>query len=278
MRDPYDEPALLTALTEALTPCKALVTYNGKAFDAPLLNTRYTLQGMTSPLYDLPNLDLLPLARRVWRNRLPSRSLSYIEVAILQAYRTQEEVPGWMIPQIYFDYLRSGDPRPLAGVIYHNAMDILALAALFSYSVDLLHHPLEIDDLDPLDLSAVAMLFDDLGYPDAAAELLRQSLEKGLPEEHFWGSMERLARLHRRKGEWDQAAGLWMKGARAGNLEAMVELAKYYEHEARSSPDALIWTEQAIEKATSATFPPYLSHQILAELEHRRSRLLRKIG
>ena len=278
MRDPTDEPALLTALSEALTSCRALVTYNGKAFDAPLLNTRYTLQGITSPLPDLPNLDLLPLARRVWRNRLPSRSLSYIESAILGAYRSQEEVPGWMIPQIYFDYLRSGDARPLAGVLYHNAMDILALAALFSYSVDLLHHPLEFEGIDPLDLTGVANLYEDLGYSDSAVDLYRLGLEKGLPEEHFWNSIERLARLHRRRGEWEAAVDLWRKAAQAGSIEAMVELAKYYEHEARNSPEALIWTQQAIEKASGVSFPPYIRRQVLGELEHRRARLLRKIS
>ncbi|HEX2979166.1 MAG TPA: ribonuclease H-like domain-containing protein, partial [Anaerolineaceae bacterium] len=143
MRDPAEEPAMLAALTDYLDPCQALVTYNGKAFDAPLLNTRYTLQGFTPPLPNLAHLDLLPLARRLWRDRLPSRTLSYIETNVLGANRTQEEVPGWMIPQMYFDYLRSADARPLRGVLYHNAMDILALAALFCRTVEMLARPLE---------------------------------------------------------------------------------------------------------------------------------------
>lgn len=275
MRDPTDEPALLSALTEALSPCQALVTYNGKAFDAPLLNTRYILQGLSSPVIPLPNLDLLPLARRIWRARLPSRSLSYLETAVMGAYRSQEEVPGWLIPQIYFDYLRSGDARPLGGVLYHNAMDILALAALFSYCIELLARPLELDGIDPLDLVSIAALLEDLGYTDTAVQVFRSGLEKGLPEEYFWNTIDRLARLHRRKGDWQQAALFWQKAAAAGRWEAMVELAKYYEHVARSAADALSWTKSALELAAGPAFPPYLRRQVTADLEHRRSRLLR---
>lgn len=277
MRDPSDEQALLTALVEMLAPCRALVTYNGKAFDAPLLNTRFVLQAIDSPLQSLPNLDLLPLARRIWRSRLPSRSLTYIESAVFGAYRAVDEVPGWQIPQIYFDYLRSGDARPLAGVLYHNAMDILALAALFSYCVELLNHPLDVAGVDPLDLVGIASLLEEMGYVESAAAIFRQGLEKGLPEEHFWNTAEHLARLHRRRGEWFEAVSYWEKAARAGRLDAMIELAKYYEHQARSSPDALVWTRMAIEMINSASFPPYLRRQILPELEHRQARLLRKI-
>ncbi|MDO9349176.1 MAG: ribonuclease H-like domain-containing protein, partial [Anaerolineales bacterium] len=128
MRDPGEEPALLEALADFLAPAQALVTYNGKAFDAPLLVTRYSLHSIPIPFKDYSHVDLLPLARRLWRDRLPSRSLKYIEENVLGAPRNSQEVPGYEIPYIYFDYLRSGDARPLAGVFYHNAMDIVALA------------------------------------------------------------------------------------------------------------------------------------------------------
>ncbi len=79
MRDPDEEPAQLAALADFLHPCKVLVTFNGKSFDAPLLNTRYTLNDLQSPLPTLAHLDLLPLARRLWRDRLPSRRLGELE-------------------------------------------------------------------------------------------------------------------------------------------------------------------------------------------------------
>jgi len=278
MGDPTEEPALLAALSNDLHPCQALVTYNGKAFDAPLLNTRFTLQGLTSPLLPLAHLDLLPLARRLWRDRLPSRTLSFVEASILGATRTSEEVPGWMIPQVYFDYLRTGDARPLSGVLYHNAMDIVALAGLFSRTVEMLANPLELDIQDGTDLVAIARLFEELGYLDTSVQIYRRGLEKGLPEEFFWETVERLSLLFRRRGDWPSAVDLWRKAAQHGQIYAHIELAKYCEHELREPEEALAWTQTAIELTGSLHVPSYVHKKLLAELEHRRTRLVKKIG
>ncbi|MBU2609487.1 MAG: ribonuclease H-like domain-containing protein [Chloroflexi bacterium] len=164
MHDPGEEPALLEALADFLAPAQALVTYNGKAFDAPLLVTRYSLHSIPLPFKDYSHVDLLPLARRLWRDRLPSRSLKYIEENVLAAPRSSQEVPGYEIPYLYFDYLRSGDARPLAGVFYHNAMDILALAALLKHVSHMLAEPLHESIQHGLDRIALAKLFEDLGH------------------------------------------------------------------------------------------------------------------
>jgi len=86
-------------------------------------------------------VDLLHLARRLWRERLPSRTLSNLEVQIMGAMRSEEDIPGWLIPTIYFNYLRDGDARPLQRVFYHNAMDVLSLAALLDHTANLLADP-----------------------------------------------------------------------------------------------------------------------------------------
>lgn len=276
MRDPTEEPALLAALDEYIHPCRAIVTFNGKAFDAPLLNTRYTLSGFTSPLHLLEHIDLLPLARRLWRDRLPSRALSYLEVSILGAFRTQEEVPGWMIPQIYFDYLRSGDARPLAGVFYHNAMDILSLATLFGYTARMLIEPLEETMEENMDRVAVARLYEDLGHPDEAIQIFRRALEGGLPEPVFWETVERLSLVYKHMGNWVEAAGLWRKAAEHGQLYAFVELAKMYEHGLRDPVEALRWTQAAIDRVNSVGFPAYERRAAIGDLEHRIDRLKRK--
>src|SRR5450830_1088490 len=109
MRDPAEESAMLEGLMEFLAPNSALVTFNGKAFDAPLLVTRYMMHNIPVPFKDFAHLDLLPLARRLWRDRLPSRALKYLEENVLAAPRTVDEVPGYEIPYLYFDYLRTGD-------------------------------------------------------------------------------------------------------------------------------------------------------------------------
>src|SRR5512145_1778039 len=98
MRDPAEEPAMLEAVAQFLAPAQALVTFNGKAFDAPLLATRYRLNHIPIPFKEYAHLDLLPLARRLWRDRLESRALKYLELHILGAARSSEEVPGYEIP------------------------------------------------------------------------------------------------------------------------------------------------------------------------------------
>jgi uncharacterized protein YprB with RNaseH-like and TPR domain len=164
MRDPIEEPAQLAALEAFLAPCETVVTFNGKAFDVPLLNTRYRINGEDSPLASTAQIDLLHLARRLWRERLPSCSLGSLEEHILEITRTSEDTPGWMIPELYFDYLRSGDARPLKGVFYHNTMDILSMVALLDLMAGTLADPLKMETEHPTDLVAVGRLFESLRW------------------------------------------------------------------------------------------------------------------
>ncbi|MEN6408722.1 MAG: ribonuclease H-like domain-containing protein [Anaerolineaceae bacterium] len=276
MRDPTEEPALLAAVNEFYSPCRGWVTFNGKTFDAPLLNTRYTLHGITSPLPGAPHLDLLPLARRLWRDRLPSRSLGYLETSILGLERTQEEVPGWMIPQMYFDYLHSGDANPILGVFYHNANDILSLAALFQHTANLLDHPLSMEIPDGLDVIALARLFEDLGDLETAVLLYEQGLSQGLPEEFFWRTVERFAAMQKRIGEWQSSCALWEKAAQHGDISAQVELAKYHEHQSGDLTAALRWTEEALNTVTAPGASRVLRYQWEEDLRRRQQRLLKK--
>ncbi len=278
MRDPGEEAAMLAALSEFLSPCHALVTFNGKAFDVPLLNTRYALQSLTSPLREAAHFDVLMLARRIWRDRLASRTLGNLESEILGARRTQEEVPGWLIPQFYFDYLRSGDARPLQGVFYHNAMDILSLAALFSHTVRLLADPLTEESLESLDVISLARLLEDMGYLDLAGQLFERGLGQGLPAEFAGTAMERYASMLKRRGDWASALGWWQKAAEIGRVEAFVELAKYYEHQQRDYPEAARWTKEALALINRPGTPRILRFQYQKELQHRLERLEKRLA
>ena len=278
MRDPSEEAGLLEALADYLSPCKALVTFNGKAFDAPLLAARYTLHATPSPFADFAHLDLLPLARRLWRDRLPSRALKYLEENVLNASRTVEEVPGYEIPYIYFDYLRTADAAPLKGVFYHNAMDVVAMAALLSHITHMLADPLHESIEHGLDRIALAKLFEALGKWDEAARLYERGLEQQLPETDFWQAVKRLSILQRRRGDLESAAQLWAKAADDGHVYAHVELAKYYEHRLRDHAAALEWTRKAIERVGELDIPRYEYNHWMTELEHRRERLEGKAG
>jgi len=276
MRDPAEERALLTALEEYFASAQALVTFNGKAFDAPLLATRFRLHNMPVPFEGYLHLDLLPLARRLWRDRLPSRALKYLEENILQAPRTSEEVPGYEIPYLYFDYLRSGDARPLAGVFYHNAIDVVAMAALLNHMGHMLANPLHESIEHGLDRIALAKLFEDLGRWDDAARLYERGLQDNLPETDFWQAVKRLSILQRRRGDLEHAVKLWEQAAADGHVYACVELAKHHEHRRKDPVEALRWTERAAGLAGELDIPRYIYNHWISELQHRQDRLQKK--
>ena len=277
MRDPAEEPAMLSALQTFLEPCRGLVTFNGKSFDAPLLNARYRINGSESPLDNLVHLDLLPLARRLWRDRLASRSLGSLEENILHLPRTAEDVPGWLIPEMYFEYLQSGDARPLKGIFYHNEIDVLSMAALLDHMACQLADPLHAD-VHALDVMAMAKLFEALGNTEQAIRLYLGGIERDLPEEARWDTVGRLAMIYKRQEAWVQATALWQQSAGAGHVDAHVELAKYYEHKCKDYGQAIHWTQAAIACVNGPGFPRWQRSAYLSELAHRLARLHRKAG
>jgi uncharacterized protein YprB with RNaseH-like and TPR domain len=276
MRDPAEEAALLEAIIDFLAPCQALVTFNGKAFDAPLLRTRYALHNIPVPFAEYAHVDLLPLARRLWRDRLPSRALKYLEEHVMLAPRTLEEVPGFEIPWIYFDYLRSGDAGPLKGVFYHNAMDIVAMTALFNHTATMLADPHAADLEHGLDVIALARLFEDLGKWEDAARLYERGLEIGLPEAGFAEALRRYSALQRRRGDVESAVSLWERAAGEGHIYAHVELSKHYEHRKRDTQQAVRWARSALELAQAPSLPGYLRKHWTDEISHRLERLEKK--
>ncbi len=273
MRDPIEEPAALAALTEFLQPLDALVTFNGKSFDAPLLKNRYIVNGHQIPFARAGHLDLLPLARRLWRDRLESRALGSLEQHILGMRRTEEDIPGWLIPQMYFDYLRTGDARPMRGVLYHNAMDVVAMAALLSHMAQMLDDPFTFAVEHGLDLIAIGKLFEDMGRLDEAARLYVRGLEMDLSEQMFRDTMRRLSFVQRKRGEFLSALELWQSAADMKQVYACVELAKYYEHKARDYAQALEHTRTALAIINAPDYAPYARKQWLADLERRLARL-----
>jgi tetratricopeptide (TPR) repeat protein len=262
-----------------------LITFNGKSFDAPLLTTRYSLHRIPVPYKNYSHIDLLPLARRLWRDRLPSRALKYLEENILGLARSTDEVPGYEIPWLYFDYLRTGDARPLGGVFYHNAMDVVAMAALLSHINNMLETPYDGHVQHGLDFIALAKLFEDLGHWDEAARLFERGLEwsspsaeekQGLTESDFGLAVKRLSILQKKRGDLNEAIRLWQAAAERGHLYAFIELAKHYEHKLRDIKTALQWTKSALVCAQEMEMPTYMRKHWLDEIARRLERLERK--
>ena len=278
LRDPSEEPAMLEALIHFLAPCEGLVTFNGKSFDAPLLVTRYKMHRIPLPFKDYAHIDLLPLARRLWRDRLPSRALKYLEEHVLGFTRSSEEVPGYEVPWLYFDYLRTGDARPLGGVFYHNAMDVVAMAALLGHVSELLADPYNGRVEHGLDFIALGKLYEDLGHWDEAARLFERGLEIGLEETDFGVAVKRISALQKKRGDLNQAVRLWEEAAAKGHIYAHIELAKYYEHKLRDVTASIQWAASARLEVEKADLPAYIRKHWLHEIDHRLERLQRKAG
>ncbi len=277
LRDPVEEPAMLEALAEFFAHGEILVSYNGKSFDAPLLETRYKLHSIPLPFDDYAHVDLLHLARRLWRDRLASRTLQSIEKEILGVTRTSEEVPGYEIPYLYFDYLRDKDARPMKGIFYHNEIDILSLAALLNHAGEMLNDPFGEKVEESLDIIAIAKLFEDMKKWDDAAHLYEYGLAGDLPEEDFQKAVKRLSILQRRRGDIDEAVKWWERAAGEGQIYAWVELAKHYEHRVKDYGLA----EDATHRALSLMNETQNLHARSFwedELTHRLKRVTRKIA
>lgn len=133
MRDPGEEEALLNTLVADLAPRAGWVTFNGRSFDLPLLETRLTLIGQRGVLGHRPHLDLLHPARRLYAGRFANCKLGEIEHAAFHIIREQDDVTGGLIPQMYLDYLRTHDPENMRRVIYHNSVDILSMVTLATH-------------------------------------------------------------------------------------------------------------------------------------------------
>ncbi|MBI1800871.1 MAG: ribonuclease H-like domain-containing protein [Chloroflexi bacterium] len=276
MRNPLEEAALLSALAERLAACDMLVTFNGKAFDVPLLKNRYGMHRRTMLVADKAHLDLLSLARRLWRDRLASRALGSLEQHILGARRSQSDVPGWMIPTIYFEYLRNDDARPLKGVFYHNALDIVAMAALLGHVAQMTHDPLGTRMQHPVDYLSLGRMYEEMGQLDTAARIYEQSMNDNLPDDSFREAARRLSAVYRRTDRFAQSLELWLEAAKRGEVYALINLAMYYEHRTRDYAMAERMTFDAIRAVSAGKAPPAERRRLLPELQYRLERVQRK--
>jgi uncharacterized protein YprB with RNaseH-like and TPR domain len=250
MRDYDEEKAVLSALHEALEPFQYLVSYNGKAFDVSLLSTRFTLARMRNPLEGVPHLDLLHTARRLWKRRLADCTLTSVEREIVGFVR-ENDVPGFVIPHLYFEYLRTGNAEPLAGVFRHNQWDILTLAALAVLTGQIFDKPH--DHLDhPLDFLSLARAMENRFRYGEAAACYCTALDHPLEPEEKEEALFRLGLVWKRLGHWDKAVGVWENAIsnQPFSVAPYEELAKYHEHRMQDFAKALSWTERALERVT----------------------------
>lgn len=209
LRQYAEEKAVLVELARELNGSDGLITFNGKAFDVPLLENRYGLARMKSPFARLLHLDLLHPARRLWKLRIGSCRLGNLERYVLGIAR-EGDVAGAEIPGIYFEYLRTWNASALEPVFFHNALDIVSLVALAMEMAQTLRagqkgeFPVEKklgNASVALDLFSLSCVFARAGARDASLAACRRAIAAGLPEAIERRALRRLetSSLRRRK-------------------------------------------------------------------------------
>jgi uncharacterized protein YprB with RNaseH-like and TPR domain len=278
MRDFDDEEPMLRYLDSVFQRAETVVSFNGKAFDIPLLRTRYLFNRMPFRLDASLHYDLIHAVRRIWKLRLNDCSLQNIEREVL-GIRRHGDVPSADIPQIWFDYLRTRDARQLPRVFYHHQNDILSLVALTA----LIAQSLDVPNGDGFEhaedrLSVLRLNFRQKKFGEAVehAKKLLETETEDIVRRH---TMEFYALACKKLLDWEQMAEVFSLMSREfpSEITPRLELAKHYEHRAKDLPMALqICTEtaDALQRnplADKTQWP-------LSDLLHRIDRIQRKLG
>jgi uncharacterized protein len=280
MREFSEERSLLSALAERLAERRVLITFNGKSFDWPLLETRYRMSRKIAFPTPLAHLDFLHPARNLWRLRLGSVRLSQLERHVL-GWDRGADLMSDLIPRIYLDFIRGAPPERLIPVFHHNQMDLRGLAGLSSRILALLGDA-ETQGQDGLELFGVSRICERRGDATRARKLYERSIASVLPIETDRAARRSLARLAKRDGDFAVACDLWRNasGNSRQGYEAYEQLAIYHEHKARDPHQAREVVLQALDELRRANhtgaITPGAYREIRARFEHRMVRLERK--
>jgi uncharacterized protein YprB with RNaseH-like and TPR domain len=285
MREHSEEYSLLTALAERLAERRVLVTFNGKTFDWPLLETRYRMTRSIRPPEIRAHLDFLHPARNLWRLRLGSVRLPELEKGVL-GWNRGADVMSEYIPQIYFDFLRGGSPDPLVPIFLHNQMDLRGLAGLAARVMQILGDP-ERHGCDAFELFGASRICERRGQ--SARKLFERTIADAtecgdeLPAQAGRTARRSLALLAKREGDHSAAIAHWesLLGNSREGFEAYEQLAIYHERQARHPHRAAEIARTALAELRRAHRAGLIAAQAYAKarnrFEKRLTRLERKL-
>jgi uncharacterized protein len=277
MRDFSEEEAMLKLLVKDIERASALISYNGKSYDIPLLQSRMIYNRIPVDLEDIPHLDLLHGARRLWRLRGSACKLSSLENQILGVER-EDDVPGNLIPDLYFRFVQTKDARLVERIFYHNQVDILSLACLTVSAVNFFGGGAEQDLPFGVDYVSLGRAYEGSKMATESISAYEAALDREMPENVRAKLLYHLSLAYKKEKRWAEACGLWEELLSASGrlyLFASIELSKYYEHKSIDLEKSLNYVDSAIyyiEKLNDYS----LSRSNLESLDHRRNRLLKK--
>lgn len=273
------EHAMLDALAAIFDAASLLVTFNGRSFDVPLMETRWAFHRRDCPTGGLPHFDMLPPARLLWSRREDDRTsctLSALERSVLRFHRC-DDVPGFEIPSRYFHFLRTGDTSAIRGVIEHNQHDLISLAAILAHALRLAS-----DGADACETAGeqlgLGRLYERAGDRPRALHSYELAAAAG-DREVGSHALARLALLLRREARHDESAAVWRRVLECAPRErpptalarrAAEALAIYHEHRARDLSTAKRYA-QSLRAAAGGRVG------LVEKADHRLGRLDRKM-
>lgn len=263
MRDYSEEASQLAAVAQYLERFDVLITYNGKSYDQPLLETRFRMCRARHPFDRLRHLDLLYGARRLWKRRMENCKLTHLEHEVLGVER-EGDVPGSLIPYLYFEFVRTRRAARLIPVFHHNVLDIVSLACLTAIVPEAYRNPETVPVRHGSDLLGLARWLVQVERPEQALLLMERAMAIGLPDELLFPALLDAGLLRKKLGLWAEAIQNFTDLTLCRNpcrVRASEELAKYYEHRERN------WA-MALEMTLGA-----LAYQDTPELRARETRL-----
>jgi len=243
------------------------VTYNGKSFDFPLMETRYILQRKRFPLLRFPHMDFLFAARTIWKNTYESRKLGYLGDILLGISR-DDDIDASQIPMIYFNYLRSKSFGILQKVVEHNALDLLGLAGILlralKYQEDFVHTS------DEGEIYGTGKLKEKYGNLEEAGRLYEWLAQRATREEIKALAVKALADLKKRKKLFHEASELWQMIECSSDRHVLKELSIHFENREKNYFKALEYVRRALENFS-------LSEAQRIDFEKRMKRLSQKM-
>ena len=256
MRDYAEEASLLHSLTEYLKEFDVLITYNGKSYDQPLLETRYTMCRARHPFGRMTHLDLLFGARRLFKLRLENCRLVNLENQILGVERDDNDMPGELIPYCYFEYLRTRRAYRLISIFQHNIVDIVSLACLTGVIPEAFRDPENVRARHGMDLLGLARWLRVSDRLEEACRMMRRAIDMGLPDRHLFQTLFEVGGLEKKLGREHAALATFTDLSLSPNpyrARAYEELAKHYEHREKNYAMALECVRSARSEDDSAT-------------------------
>ncbi len=274
LTQPAHERTLLNVVAEELGGAGALVSFNGKSFDAPMLDTRYLFHRVEWSVAGIPHVDALHPARRFWPGDC---SLVALERQMLGA-RRRGDVPQAEIPARYFQFIRSGDARPLAAVLEHNRLDLLTLAALTARLLRLVRLG-PAAARDAREAYALGTTYARAGLDVRARECFAQAIAMSpAPAGAFDAvrleSLRALALAWRRARDFEKAAACWRQLLEtrgcppAMHREAAEALAIHHEHRLRDLDTAKAFALRSLIDEPRPAWTQAVQHR-LARLDRK---------